>query len=134
MRSSNTAVLSGIELVTRDRLYVIRTKLMSSTQPVPATCICICCAECCRCERWVDVPAIVFNVPHADNLFHFLHDGFIPVLSTLLDMGLAPDHVQRCAPGGGGGGGGAWTYYPEIYCMHMRKCERHMGPRIAFKS
>ncbi len=46
----------------------------------------------------MDVPAIVFNVPHADNLFHFLNDGFVPMLTTLLDLGLAPEHVQRCEP------------------------------------
>ena len=42
-------------------------------------------------------PAIAWHFPYPDNLFHFLNDGFVPVLHTLLDTGLRPAHVDRCA-------------------------------------
>lgn len=41
---------------------------------------------------------MVFSVPHADNLFHFLNDGFMPVITTLTSLRATPTHVQRCPP------------------------------------
>jgi hypothetical protein len=35
---------------------------------------------------------------HPDNFFHYFNDGAIPLLTTLIHLGLLPDHVKRSGP------------------------------------
>ena len=51
----------------------------------------------CRCESWVDRPAILFQISDHENFFHFLNDGFMAVLQTLIETGLLPDRLARRA-------------------------------------
>lgn len=50
-----------------------------------------------RCKQWVNEPALIFHASYPDNIFHFMNDGYLAVLHTLVDSDLAPQHVTRCA-------------------------------------
>ena len=49
----------------------------------------------CRCESWVDRPAILFQISNHENFFHFLNDGFMGVLQTLIETDLLPKRLAR---------------------------------------
>ncbi len=43
----------------------------------------------------MDRPAILFHIPAHENFFHFLNDGFMGVLQTLIETDLLPDRIAR---------------------------------------
>jgi len=49
----------------------------------------------CRCRMWVETPAIMFHLPSHENMWHFLNDGLLLVLQTLLETDLLPTGVRR---------------------------------------
>jgi hypothetical protein len=49
----------------------------------------------CRCTHWVNEPALIFHASYPDNVFHFMNDAYLSVFHTLVDSGLAPQHVTR---------------------------------------
>lgn len=49
----------------------------------------------CRCSTWVETPAIMFHLANHENLLHYLNDGFLLVLQTLIETGLVPSAVSR---------------------------------------
>ena len=49
----------------------------------------------CRCATWVETPAMLFHVPNHENLLHYLNDGFLLVLQTLIEAELLPARVSR---------------------------------------
>ncbi len=51
----------------------------------------------CRCDSWVDRPAVLFQISNHENFFHYLNDGFMGVLETLTETKLLPDRLARRA-------------------------------------
>ena len=49
----------------------------------------------CRCNAWVEEPAIMFHIANHENLLHFLNDGFLLVWQTLLETDHVPSGVAR---------------------------------------
>ena len=51
----------------------------------------------CRCLSWVETPAVMFHLPRRANLWHYLNDGLLLVLQTLLETDLLPAGARRSA-------------------------------------
>ena len=90
-----------------------------------------------RCESWEDRPAIVFSISSHENFFHYLNDGFMGVLQTLIETDLLPERLTRCAfqaiecithLADFGGKTNLHFRVDEIQAR-LTSCDRHMGMR-----